>query len=221
MSSTTVNSVPLAAEPELYPTVGKKDLDSNDFMKLFVTQLQYQDPTQPMDTYEMSSQLAQFSSMEATLNMKDSMDQLLEFQTSQNNLSLLGLLDHSVEAWGNQISVDSGSVNPTVFDLAGACDTCVIEISDPGGHVVRKLDLGRLDPGRHEIVWDGKNDAGDPVADGAYTYEIRANDTQGQAVPYDSYTSGKVTGIAFADGSTVLTVDHFVPVGADQVVTVQ
>lgn len=221
MATSALSQVPYASDPALYPTVGKKDLDRNDFMKLFVTQLQYQDPTKPMDTYQMSTQLAQFSSMDATLKMKDSMDQLLEFQTSQNNLSLMGLLDRSIEARGNEMSVDAGAVTPTGFDLSGHCETCVVDIKDPGGHVVRRIDLGNLDPGRHEIGWDGKNDAGDPVGDGAYTYTVRANDSRGQSVPFDAYINGKVTGLAFADGATVLTVDHSVSIGADKVVTVQ
>ncbi len=221
MTVSTSGGIPTVADPALYKSVGKKDLDRNDFMKLFVTQLQYQDPTKPMDTYEMSSQLAQFSSMDATLKMKESMDQLLDFQTSQNNLSLMGLLGRTVEARGNQVSVDAGTVNPTSFELAGACDTCVVEIMDSGGHVVRKLDLGNLDPGRRQLAWDGNNDGGAPVADGSYSYTVRATDSRGQAVSYNAYTSGKVTGIAFAGGSTVLTVDHSASVGADKVVTVQ
>ncbi len=220
-SASSVSGVPLAPEPELYPTVGKKDLDRDDFMKLFVTQLQYQDPTKPMDTYEMSSQLAQFSSMDATLKMKDSMDRLLEFQTSQNNLSLLGLLDRDVRGWGDGMAVDSGKVTPAAFELDGACETCVVEIRDPGGHVVRKMDLGALGPGEHEIAWDGRNDAGDTVPDGAYTYEVRAVDSRGQTVGVEPYSVGKVTGIAFADGSTVLTVDHQLTLGADRVIEVR
>ena len=222
MSSVSQSSgVPLAPEPELYPTVGKKDLDRDDFMTLFITQLQYQDPTKPMDTYEMSNQLAAFSSMDATLKMKDSMDQLLQFQTSQNNLSLLGLLDREVKGRGDEMAVDGGKVTPAVFELAGGCETCVVEIRDPGGHLVRRMDLGALEAGEHEIAWDGRNDAGSTVPDAAYTYEVRATDARGQSVEADTYSIGKVTGIAFAGGTTVLTVDHQLSLGADKVVKVQ
>jgi flagellar basal-body rod modification protein FlgD len=222
MSSVSqAGGVPLAPDPDPYPTVGKKDLDRNDFMKLFVTQLKYQDPTKPMDTYEMSNQLATFSSMDATLKMKDSMDQLLAFQTSQNNLSLLGLLDREVKGWGDAITVDGGKVTPAVFGLDAPCETCVVEIKDAGGHTVRRMDLGALGQGEHDVDWDGRNDAGDTVPDAAYTYEVRALDARGQSVGVETYSVGKVTGIAFADGSTVLTVDHQASIGADKVLRVR
>ncbi len=98
MAVTSATDVPTYTPPPDFPAVGKKDLDESDFMKLFITQLQYQDPSKPMDTNEMASQLAQFSSMQATMKMSDGMDNLLAYQKSQNNLQLLNLLNTDVQA---------------------------------------------------------------------------------------------------------------------------
>ena len=53
------------------------ELGRDDFLNLLVTQLQYQDPMEPMDSYEMGSQLAQFSTMEATMKMAENMEKSL------------------------------------------------------------------------------------------------------------------------------------------------
>ena len=101
----TVTGISAATQTELPKGVGSADLDRTDFMTLFITQMQYQDPMKPMDSYEMASQLAQFSNMEATMKMSDNMEELLAYQTSQNNLQLLTLLDKNVETQTNQVAV--------------------------------------------------------------------------------------------------------------------
>ncbi|MCK5405645.1 MAG: flagellar hook assembly protein FlgD, partial [Desulfobulbaceae bacterium] len=106
------SGIPMAAEPEL-KTVGKQELDRTDFLTMFITQLQYQDPMKPMDSYEMASQLAQFSNMEATMKMSDNMEKLLDYQTSQNNLELLSLLDKEVQGNGNMMGVNNGETTWT------------------------------------------------------------------------------------------------------------
>ncbi|MCK5227695.1 MAG: flagellar hook assembly protein FlgD, partial [Desulfobulbaceae bacterium] len=117
------SGIPMAAEPEL-KTVGKQELDRTDFLTMFITQLQYQDPMKPMDSYEMASQLAQFSNMEATMKMSDNMEKLLDYQTSQNNLELLSLLDKEVQGNGNMMGVNNGETTWTEFMLTEAAETC-------------------------------------------------------------------------------------------------
>ena len=98
-----------------FKPVGNKELDRSDFMTLFITQMKYQDPMKPMDSYEMASQLAQFSNMEATMKMSDNMEKLLGYQTSQNNLQLMTLIDKDVQIYGNKIGVSEGQVATTEF----------------------------------------------------------------------------------------------------------
>ncbi len=201
--------------------VGSKSLDQGDFMTLFITQLQYQDPMKPMDNYEMASQLAQFSNMQATTKMSNNMEKLLDFQTSQNNLQLLGMLDKQVQVAGNMMAVKKGAVTPTEFDLKDATDTCKIQVFDAADHLVWQEEKGGLAAGSYELDWDGKNLSGNSVADGAYHYKVKAFGSTGQTVDADYTTTGQVTGVSFANGTAKLTIDGFIEVGPDEILKVQ
>lgn len=204
--STVDASVPYLAPSEM-KTTGKSELDRNDFMKLFITQLQYQDPMKPMDSYEMASQMAQYSSMDATLKMAESMDNLLAYQKSQNNLQLLGLIGKDVQVAGNQFAVKEGVVPPAEFSLGNSADLCLVNIYDAAGHMVRTLNLGRADYGSHDLAWDGKDFNGNVVADGKYRYEVDAVDGSGQQIEVDYLTTGTVTGLNFDSGTAQVVVD--------------
>jgi len=201
--------------------VGKKDLEKSDFMTLFITQLQYQDPMKPMDSYEMASQLAQFSNMEATLKMSDSMEKLLEYQTSQNNLQLLSLLDSEVQVAGNAIGVVDGKTTPTEFAINDSAESVIVEIHDVGDHIVWQGNYGNLGPGTHQIDWDGKDMAGNQVDDGPYNYSVKAVGLTGEALEVDYRTSGKVTGINFDGGIVRMILDESIEAGVADIIKVQ
>jgi flagellar basal-body rod modification protein FlgD len=211
--STVSNSLPTFQEESLFEPVGKSELDRQDFMTLFITQLQYQDPMKPMDSYEMASQLAQFSNMEATMKMSDNMEQLLEYQTSQNNLQLLTLLDKDVRLSGNEIGVNGDERGMGEFTLFDNADTCVVEIYDAGQHLVRTLDLGSVQADTYTLEWDGQDSLGEDVADGAYGFVVKAYDIVGQEIGIDYQTVGKVTGLDFDSGKARLVLDNYI--GAD------
>jgi len=214
------SSLPTYQPPELFAPVGDATLDRQDFMTLFITQLQYQDPLKPMDSYEMASQLAQFSNMEATMQMADNMEKLLEFQTSQNNLQLLTLIDRNVEAMGNGMGVAGGVASPTSFTLVEPAELCLVNIYDAAGHIVRTIDLGYADAGKHTLEWDGKDDNGNPVADGLYTYRVDAVSPAGNQVEVDYRTRGKVTAIGFENGTATVTVDSYATVNVSDITVV-
>ena len=211
------NSLPMAPEPDLYPTVGKKSMERADFLKLFITQLQYQDPMEPMDTFQMSSQLNQFTSLDATLKMSDNMEKLLEYQTSQNNLQLLGLLDHSVQTRGDMMAVNEGTVSATEFEILDMAETSTVEIYTSGGKMIKQIDLGANAVGVYELNWDGTDNAGNIVTDGAYSYKVRALDANGNKVDVDYKLTGKVTGVEFDGGKAMLTLDKYLQVGVSEI----
>ncbi|RJX30047.1 MAG: flagellar hook assembly protein FlgD [Desulfurivibrio sp.] len=221
MSVSSVNSaLPQYEEESLFQPVGKKELDQYDFMNLLITQLQYQDPMKPMDTYEMASQLSQFSNMQATLKMSDNMEKLLDYQTSQNNLQLLTLLDNQVQVIGNSLGVNEGEAGSGEFTLAEDADTCVVEVYDAGGHLMQMIDAGALSSGTHPLEWDGKDALGETVADGAYTYQVKAYDALGQGIEVDYRVTGKVTGVTFDNGTAQLKLDKHVAADVGSVVSV-
>jgi flagellar basal-body rod modification protein FlgD len=218
MSIASVGSTELI-QPE--GAVGKQELGRGDFMTLFITQLQYQDPMKPMDSYEMASQLAQFSNMDATMQMSDNMEKLLEYQTSQNNLQLLTLLGTEVQISGNRMGVVDGEATSTEFVLTDVAESCVIEIFDDADHLIWQQNKGSLSSGTYELEWDGKNLLGEVVDNGAYNYVVSAVDMSGREVGVDYRSTGTVTGIDFDSGAALLTMDEYVQTGVDQVVKVK
>ncbi len=179
-------------------------------MTLFIAQLQYQDPMEPMDSGEMASQMAEFSNMEATMAMAENMEELLEYTTSQNNLQLLSLLDQEVRVFGNGIGVNDGDIGSGEYILSEDADVAVLEIRDAGGRLVKLEDLGSQSLGSHVLDWDGKDMMGVDVDDGAYTFHIKGYTASGQEVGVDSRAVGMVTGVDYSTGTAMLVLDHHV-----------
>lgn len=203
------SGIPMYEDSNPLKAVGKQELDREDFMTLFITQMQHQDPLSPMESYEMASQLAQFSTMEASLKVADKMGELLDYTKSQNNLQLLSLIDKGVQTFGQEMGVQNGATSPTTFVLPEAAAIATLYVYDAAGTLVRTMDLGYQEAGEQEVAWDGKNNNGDTVNDGLYAYRVDALTAEGRQLEVDYRSSGRVTGLEFNSGIATLTVDGY------------
>lgn len=187
----------------------------DDFLKLLVTQLQNQDPLNPMDSTEFTAQLAQFTSLEQMSNMNESLDSLLMYQASINNSQTVGFIGNNVVGKGNTVSVVSqGTPAPISFSLAGEANTVGLSIYDSTGKLIRVIDVGSMSSGEQSLIWDAKDQSGNAVTPGAYTYKITAKDSEGEEVEVTAYASGKVTGVTFKDGVSYLEMgQQQIPIG--------
>jgi flagellar basal-body rod modification protein FlgD len=221
MTTTASTSATLPTQTaEAVKTVGKKTLDRSDFMTLFITQMQHQDPLEPMKGTEMASQLAQFSTLESTMKMSDSMEKLLNYQTSQNNLQLLTLIGREVQGSGNTMGVMNGAATTTQYTLADAADSCRVEIYDAAGRMVDTVNVGYAASGTHDLSWDAKTPSGTVVPDGQYLYKIIAKNALGQDVAVDYRTTGKVTGVNFTGGTAQVSVDKSILMNVGDILAV-
>lgn len=111
-------------------------LGVQDFLKVLLTQLTYQDPLKPMDNQEFMAQMAQFTSLQQTQQLNDRMDALLSTQAS---LQSVGLIGKTVD-----ITTDSGTISGVVsaLNLAGVNPELTIRKSD--GTTVAGLSLGQI-----------------------------------------------------------------------------
>lgn len=186
----------------------------DNFLLLLTTQLQNQDPLDPMDSAKFTEQLVAFSGVEQQIKTNDKLDQLLAGQTFNEAAQAVGFLGKLVEAEGDQVNLADG-VGPVAFDLAGEAAEVEILLTDSSGRTVRTLE-GPATAGRHELVWDGTDDLGNPVADGSYTIQVRAVDAEDTTVEATTYTIGKVTGVETVDGVIQLMIGAS-PVRLDQI----
>lgn len=165
------------------------------FMKLLVTQMKNQDPLNPLDNAQVTSQLAQLSTVSGIDKMNATLESMIASQQSGQAVQAAGMIGHGVLAPGKQIALAS---NTAVFgiDLAASAEKVKVTVRDVNGVAVHTMDLGAKDAGTLALSWDGVKDDGSKAADGAYTFDVAA--TAGA-------TSISATALAFGQVSSVST----------------
>jgi flagellar basal-body rod modification protein FlgD len=217
MATSATNAVPTnttataaATATSTISTSSTAQMGKDDFLNLLVTQLRYQDPMSPADPKDFVAQLSQFSSVEQLMNVNTNLDGLSKsFQTMGTGLQVtqgLAYLGKQVTASGNLLQVKSGKATPASFTLPLAAKSATVSILNGAGQVVRTLNLGAQTAGSHDIAWDGLNSQGKAAADGQYTFQISATDTQGQAITATTSFTGTVTGLVQNQGQVQLKV---------------
>ncbi|KFL33761.1 MULTISPECIES: flagellar hook capping FlgD N-terminal domain-containing protein [unclassified Sulfurospirillum] len=153
-------------------STSSSSLSNDDFLTLLVTELQYQDPTDPMDTETILTQTSQLASIEAAENTADSLDALssqLQSSTTFNAVSSIGKM---ASLGSNYIPYEgSGDISFEVY-FPNEISDGTLTIADSSGNVVRTIDLGDEVKGESGIVtftWDGLDDEGNQVDEGDYS----------------------------------------------------
>ncbi|MFJ2990552.1 flagellar hook assembly protein FlgD [Collimonas sp. NPDC087041] len=173
------------------------------FLKLLVTQLNNQDPLNPMDNAELTSQLAQMSTVSGIENLNSTLTSLVAQTGASQTLQAASLIGHTVLTPGSSVALKSGTDTSFGLDMQGAADTVKVTITDAAGNTVRTIDVGALPQGTKTLTWDGKNDTGSAVPDGAYKISVAAS-VNGGAVAAGTLTYSQVASVAqSANGVTL------------------
>lgn len=177
------------------------DLQSN-FLKMLVTQMNNQDPLNPMDNAQLTSQLAQISTVSGLQTMNETMTQLLTQTAASRAMDSAALIGKTVMVPGSAVSVADGVAGKMGVDIPSTADSVTVQVLDKNGNVVRNIDMKGQTAGVHDIAWDGKNDQGNAVADGDYTFKVAAT-AAGKDVTPVALVYGKVQAIS-GDSTGVL-----------------
>lgn len=183
-------------------TEGNQDM----FFKLLITQLQNQDPTNPMDGTEFTAQLAQFSQLEKLDTMNSSLDYLQLYLASLNNAQAVDFIGKEITARGNGVELADDSSADLSYSLAKDAHSVTIDIYDKDGQLVRSLALGSQNAGDQTVNWDGNDGNGNHAGAGVYTFTITANDANGGVIDATTLLTGVVDSVTFEDGITYLLV---------------
>jgi len=170
-------------------------LDQQEFLTLFITQLQNQDPLNPLDTNGLTDQLAQFSSLEQLFNINTNLEAMGEALDSGEATAPLSFLGAEVSARGGTIAVEDGEATPVTLDILGDATSVDVTIVGPTGDEVRKIALGSQPAGQLDFAFDGKDERGAAVPNGSYTVSVAATDGNGDPLSVEPFTWGTVTGI--------------------------
>lgn len=177
----------------------ERQLGKDAFLTLLLTQLQNQDPTNPMENTEMTAQLAQFSQLEQLANMNTAIETMTGYIQAQNQFQTLTMIGKNVLAENDQLSITDGKADVEASIVTTEAAKVAVYITDPKGNQVRMLDLGTLPAGEHKIEWDGKNNNGKLVEDGAYKFQVTATSMNGEVLKDGVYpqVAGKITSVSF------------------------
>lgn len=179
---------------------GQSDANASQdrFLKLLVAQLGNQDPMNPLDNAQMTSQLAQINTVSGIQQLNDTVKSLSTQFGSLQVLQGASMIGHDVLRQGNTLTVNAG-VAKGAIDLPANADKVTVEILSPGGQVVGMLNLGTTSAGRQEFEWNGTGYTGG----GNPSFKVTA--TQGgQAMATTSLARDTV--VSVGNSSTGLTV---------------
>ena len=185
-----------------------KLLDMNSFLTMFTTQLKYQDPTNPLESYELAAQLAQFSSVEKLTSIESSMSEIKSYLAALNNAQMTQAVGKDVTGSSNIIQVTDNQTTKAALDLDVDAAQVTARIISQSGETVRTLALGELASGEHDLKWDGRNDAGQKVASGIYAFEIEALGSDGNSLDAEPLVTGRAYALRMVDGNPYLVLDN-------------
>lgn len=165
------------------------DLQSS-FLTLLVAQLKNQDPTNPMQNNELTTQLAQISTVSGIEKLNTTLGSVSGQIDNSQSLQAANLIGHGVMIPGTTVlagstttdGTTSTSTTPFGVELQQAADKVTATIKDSTGAVVRTIDIGALSAGVHTFTWDGSVTDGSTAPNGSYTVSIAASNGTTQLV---------------------------------------
>jgi flagellar basal-body rod modification protein FlgD len=194
------------------------ELTSQDFMKLFITQLQYQDPTKPMDTEKMLQQTSQMTELQTNNELKNDLQKLIDKMDSSAQYSSISMIGKMANNGQNKVSViDAAHSNQNIpFKLYFKDDfsEANVKILDRNGNIIKTIDVKNGQKGLQDFTWDKKDDNGQPVSDGEYSiqadYTTTNNKKETAKLGYYPITS-----VQFDNGKTLVKMaDNYIPLSS-------
>jgi len=189
-------------------------LDKNDFLKMLIAQLEHQDPLNPMEGTEFTTQLAQFSSLEQLQQINENFGKLDSHYVSHGNSQAVNYIGKYVDAEGNSVNVTNGKSDYIYYSLEENAKSVFINIYDTYGRLVRDVKIDGAQTGEQKFEWDEKDNSGNTISDGSYKFEVFATNSSDEMINVETIMKGKVTGVTFKNGTACLLVDNkVIPIG--------
>lgn len=199
---TTIAELQSTLNPSTASTSTSSTVNAQDrFLKLLVTQMQNQDPLNPMDNSQVTTQLAQLNTVTGIDQLNKTLGQMAASSAAQQSLQAAMLVGRDVLVAGNQLSFSGQPVNYGV-DVPQAVDGAIINISDSKGNVVKSFQTGTQPQGATTLQWDGLDASGKALPAGTYVISAKAN-SGGAAVTATTLISGKVQSVGSAADGTI------------------
>ena len=192
-------------------TGGQQTLGKDDFLQLLVTKLQHQDPLKPMEDENFIAQLAQFSTLEQMSNISEGIQtsnqwDFLQMQ-SLNNVMASGLIGREVTADFSGVYLDTTNQPQISYTLDRDASEIRYEVRDEQGNLVATFDEENVEAGAGSIRWDGKDNAGNRMAEGYYSIKAMATTADGSTFTPTLEITGVVSTITYRDGAAYVLIN--------------
>jgi flagellar basal-body rod modification protein FlgD len=195
----------------------RASLSQQDFMSLFISELQHQDPMEPMDTGQMATQMTQFNQVDLMYKNNTMMQEMLDAYNEQVKMNAVSYIGQSVMYPGNNALVQDGEVKPFAIELADNATSVKVSIFDENGSLVQEITDGTKLKGKNELSWDGLDKNGDKVSDGNYRVVVEATDDKGNPIEVTNWTTGIVNGVNYGNDSTKLILKNGAEVALEDI----
>ncbi|MCX7194002.1 MAG: flagellar hook assembly protein FlgD [Proteobacteria bacterium] len=188
----------------------------NQFMTLLVTQLKNQDPLNPMDNAQMTSQMAQINTVSGINQLNTTLQALSASMTPNQTVQATTMIGHGVLVAGSGVDLVSGSTGLGGFSLPTPSDSSTVSIYDSTGALVNTLSLGAQPAGITKWQWDGTNSSGAAMPTGSYTFTVNAT-LAGNAVAASNLQYGTVNSVTQGAKGLTLSVGSLQNIALTQV----
>src|SRR5687767_11090133 len=159
------------------------------FLKLLVTQMKNQDPLNPLDNAQVTSQLAQISTVGGIDKLNNTISGLSASLLASQSLQSASIIGHDVYALGSTLNLNGKATGG--FDLKQDADRVFVQVTDGAGALVRTLQLPAAKAGMSAFEWDGKTDGGLTAPNGTYVFQLTAGRGT-STIPVEPLTAGRV-----------------------------
>jgi len=174
----------------------------NDFLNLLMTQVQNQDPTQPMDSSQFTTELVQFTGVQQQVATNTSLTQLISMQQTSQVLQSSSLVGQVATVSSNEIALQGGTGTLTFNGTAG--QTVAVSVVNASGQPIQDATVNAV-AGANSWTWNGTDNSGNPVPDGGYRVAVETEPAGGGAavaVPFS--VVGTATGVSTSGSTTML-----------------
>jgi len=185
----------------------KQTLGQDQFMNLLIAQLKNQDPLNPVDNSQLMAQLAQFSQLQETQQMAQSLNKFIAQQNTANATNLVTLLGKHVTTNGSTFALTPGTPTPISYTLAANASTATVQILNASGVPVATWTGSNQTAGAQNLMWDGRDSSGNTLPTGLYSFSVLAKAANGAAVSATTQTTGIVRSINYDGNGPVLVFD--------------
>ena len=164
----------------------------NDFLQMLMTQLKNQDPTSPMDSNAFTTELVQFSGVEQQINTNSSLTQLIQLTQAGETMQGTSMTGKSVTVTSNEIALQNGTGTLNFNDPNAG--TVAIAVTNSSGQQLYGTTVTAA-AGQNAWTWNGQDNAGDQLPDGAYNVGIVSANGNGTTTTVPFTVTGTATGV--------------------------